>query len=202
MKLELWYRCSECGHESGQPRRHQNKSGHGSYRAIRWSEPYDYRSAHRLVHAVRGRPGEQTCVCGKVAHGWALKPELHAFRELRWSVDPNDYVALCQMCHKHQDWPEDEWRAAAIKARSAAGVRGGNALRARRNEDPALDAKILKTISDNGKRLIADPEHVAKMQAGIQRKRETDPEFNERYIESKRRAGRISAERRRERENQ
>lgn len=196
-RMQRRYRCNDCGHETGQPNRHVNNTGHGGYRLVWWTEPHNYRSAHRLVHELRGSPHSHKCQCGATAQGWALRAELHTFGKMSWSPNPDDYDALCQMCHKRQDWPKDTWRKNALKARSIAGARGGAALRNRRQEDPELNAKILKAMSDTGRQLTSDPVHQAKMQEGLRRKRETDPEFEKRFREAKSRAGKVTAERRR-----
>lgn len=196
-RSRIWYRCSVCGEEWIQIGRHVKKTGHSDYAPIRWDDPHNHRSAHHLIVAVRGRAEKQTCVCGQPAANWALRAELHRFQEMAWSPDPWDYVAMCVRCHKHQDWPADAWRATALRARAVAGRNGGVRLRELRAEDPELDAKIRRTMSENGRQNASNPEHQAKMKEGLRRKRE-DPEFEARFIEAKRRAARISNERRKE----
>lgn len=65
-------------------------------------------AAHDRVRAVKGRAAEHACVgCGGSARDWALsrdaKAPLVAPNGRRYSLDIEDYAAMCRACHIRHD---------------------------------------------------------------------------------------------------
>jgi hypothetical protein len=70
-----------------------------------------YTSAHDRIRRLKGPASEQLCVCGERAQGWAYTHddpcpwEQVSPEGLRFSHDPDRYVAMCALCHNRYDKP-------------------------------------------------------------------------------------------------
>lgn len=65
-----------------------------------------YRAAHNRVTAKKGKAKEYACLCGRSAQEWGYDHldknelvEIWNAREVKYSLDPEHYVALCHPCH-------------------------------------------------------------------------------------------------------
>jgi len=70
-------------------------------------ENIGYRAAHNRVDQAKGDAERYSCVdCGQVASEWSYTnddPAEKIEHGLRYSVDPQFYVARCRRCHKRYD---------------------------------------------------------------------------------------------------
>lgn len=58
-----------------------------------------YRQAHRRVEKAKGPAKSHTCACGKPARQWAYR----ASDPTGYSLNPDDYEAMCVSCHMKVD---------------------------------------------------------------------------------------------------
>lgn len=69
-----------------------------------------YFHAHKRIKMQRGPAREQMCPCGSQALQWSLRPGMGTHSEnvrgydCPYSLDVNDYDALCRPCHWARDW--------------------------------------------------------------------------------------------------
>ena len=72
-----------------------------------------YRAAHIRVSNAKGKASTYQCVCGKPAREWALDPQaVHTYEDEQgrvWSLNVDDYKAMCSSCHRKLDKQPDEW---------------------------------------------------------------------------------------------
>lgn len=79
-------------------------AGNPAYRG----DAITFGAAHDRVRAVRGRAAEHACIgCGETAKDWALSRDAEATRVApngrRYSLDVEDYAAMCRTCHVRYD---------------------------------------------------------------------------------------------------
>jgi len=137
-----------------------------------------YGAAHRLTYKVRGNAKEHVCMfCGDNAQEWALRSELltgiHGAGR-PYSMDPEDYHALCKPCHRRHDSTAEERQEMARYAQSHASITGFEILASRRKEDDALDQRLRETSRRNGE------ENGKKGAATLVSRRAEDPELDAR----------------------
>lgn len=80
------------------------------HRAKLRKETPSYHAAHRRVEAERGKASTHPCDhCGKQARDWALRDgggrsKKGNGRHRMYSLVADDYLALCQSCHRRYDY--------------------------------------------------------------------------------------------------
>lgn len=70
-----------------------------------------YQRAHTELKRLRGEASEYTCSCGKPARDWAYQFTGETLRSpdgsRPYSVNPDDYTAMCRGCHIRFDTDHD-----------------------------------------------------------------------------------------------
>lgn len=161
-QMKIWRECSAdgCMFVSTKFGKHTDKNGneHVAGVPVRWTEPHDYQSAHKLVRALRGAAQSYPCTrCDDTEHRheWALSPDKSIWRQQEWSSDPWDYEPLCCSCHKRTDATPEQLSEIAIERQDA--------IRQRRASDPVFDEHMKAVGAESALRnLHNDPAEVAR----------------------------------------
>ncbi len=78
-------------------------------------EEVGYLGAHNRVYSLKGKAADYVCECGDTAEEWAYNhsgvqertapPNKNGY-EFKYSLDPEQYVAMCKPCHTEFDSSE------------------------------------------------------------------------------------------------
>jgi hypothetical protein len=118
------------------------------------NHPAPYQRAHAEVKRLRGQASEHTCPCGQPASDWAYQFTGETLRapdgSHPYSLNPNDYTAMCRRCHIRFDLEHGPVMAERRQTGSADGRAKVNvALAERRKTDPEFVERMNGVLRAN-----------------------------------------------------